>query len=480
MKRLLLIQIDGLSSSTLDKALQKKLMPGIQKLLQHGYTKRTIFSGLPSTTPAAQFSLMYGVSDAVVGFRFLIKEARNLLFIPTLPESITFLENKYQGTRSLLQGGTTIFSLFKGQSQTSISFGEFHHSKRIIFPFIKYVGNPLHVLAFLAKVTALLMIDRLEEKRAGHQAGLIQKFIHITKRVTHEVAVSQLSSYLTQEAVNRGDPVIWVNFSGYDILAHTYTPDHLFSLYFLSIVDIYVRNIFRSIQKSGVEYEVMIYSDHGQSDSVPIKEQYGKSLGEAIQALFPHLRIVELPKISLHSHVPIQDADLCLFHSGGLSLAYLPRLKQKLESDELEKEIPGFADKVSHIPGVEFVMTRDKKPKIMYQNKVYFVTNKTRFIPSLSNNEHELLNNQLLKLIDAPFGADAYIFGRMLSGRKVISFEDQLGTHGGFGGGQTKAFVISKNIQFAETKIRDFADIHQVLMTFLENNASGQNHLSKV
>ena len=68
---LVLVQIDGLSKRSLEKALAKN-MPTLRRFIgREGYQLHDVYSGLPSTTPAAQAELFYGARTAVPAFVFV-------------------------------------------------------------------------------------------------------------------------------------------------------------------------------------------------------------------------------------------------------------------------------------------------------------------------------------------------------------------------------------------------------------------------
>src|SRR4051794_37667276 len=68
---LLLIQVDGLARKQLEAAMGAGRMPFLQRLLTYdGYQMHTFYPGLPSTTPAVQAELYYGVKSAVPAFGF--------------------------------------------------------------------------------------------------------------------------------------------------------------------------------------------------------------------------------------------------------------------------------------------------------------------------------------------------------------------------------------------------------------------------
>jgi len=69
-RRFLIIQIDGLSRGILDRALADGGMRNTRRLLATGQLERRELSvGLPSSTPAFQAAIMYGVRPDIPGFR---------------------------------------------------------------------------------------------------------------------------------------------------------------------------------------------------------------------------------------------------------------------------------------------------------------------------------------------------------------------------------------------------------------------------
>ncbi len=63
---LVMIQVDGLAFNQLTRALRKRRMPFLRKLIRkRGYQLHTMYSGLPSSTPAVQAEIFYGIRCAV-------------------------------------------------------------------------------------------------------------------------------------------------------------------------------------------------------------------------------------------------------------------------------------------------------------------------------------------------------------------------------------------------------------------------------
>ena len=69
---LIMIQIDGLARSQFERAVRQNQLPFLSRSLKRGrFHLHSFYSGVPSTTPAVQGELFYGVRAAVPAFQFL-------------------------------------------------------------------------------------------------------------------------------------------------------------------------------------------------------------------------------------------------------------------------------------------------------------------------------------------------------------------------------------------------------------------------
>ena len=112
---LLLIQIDGLPRRQVEAAMAAGRMPFLRRLREHGrYPLHTFYSGLPSTTPAVQGELYYGVKTGVPAFSFLDRERgeMGMLFDPELARR--FEEKFAAHGEGLLKGGSSWSNIFSG------------------------------------------------------------------------------------------------------------------------------------------------------------------------------------------------------------------------------------------------------------------------------------------------------------------------------------------------------------------------------
>src|SRR5688500_6829665 len=144
---LLLLQIDGFGRSQLERALAKRRMPFLARLLdREGYELRTFYPGLPTTTPAVQAELYYGVRSAVPAFSFFDRAMKKLGRMWD-PEWAKAREAECaKQAEGLLKGGSSWSNIYTGGAgqfeshfcAASIGMGDLWRTKKIrnIFVFI--------------------------------------------------------------------------------------------------------------------------------------------------------------------------------------------------------------------------------------------------------------------------------------------------------------------------------------------------------
>ena len=114
---LVLIQVDGLSQTQFERAMVLRQMPFLSRMLrQERYDLRTLYSGVPSATPAVQGELFYGVRGAVPSFRFRDHQTgRSCRMFAPWPAAMVQARLGGQG-RGLLEGGSAYCDIFSGEA----------------------------------------------------------------------------------------------------------------------------------------------------------------------------------------------------------------------------------------------------------------------------------------------------------------------------------------------------------------------------
>jgi endonuclease/exonuclease/phosphatase family metal-dependent hydrolase len=292
---IVMIQVDGLSYNQLKQALKKKKMPFLRRLLKkERYQLYHQYSGLPSSTPAVQAELFYGVRGAVPAFSFMDRKSGRAvrMFDPdTAAEIERHLETK--GT-PLLVGGSAYSDIFTGGAEEShfcsstMGWGELLRATRpfaLMTLFLSNIYSFIRVFILLIVEFFLALADCFSGLIDGHNLGKELKFV--PTRVGICVLLRELVTIGAKIDVARGLPIIHLNFVGYDEQAHRRGPSSLFAHWGLKGIDDSIVRIWRAAKRSSRRsYEIWIYSDHGQEKSQSYIKEYGRTIEEVVSSLF--------------------------------------------------------------------------------------------------------------------------------------------------------------------------------------------------
>lgn len=231
---LLLIQIDGLARAQFDRAMASGKVPFISRLiLRHGCRLHTFYSGLPSTTPAVQAEIFYGIHSAVPAFSFYDRDAESIgvMYNPETAKRIEYeLAAKAEG---LLKDGSSWSNIYTGgagQEQShfcgaSMGFSDLWRTGKIrnIFLFgILHFPSFLRLLALLPIEFFIACGDAIRGLRRGQSAS--RELLLVAARVFICVGLRELVTLGARIDLTRGLPVIHVNFLGYDEQSHRRGP----------------------------------------------------------------------------------------------------------------------------------------------------------------------------------------------------------------------------------------------------------------
>jgi endonuclease/exonuclease/phosphatase family metal-dependent hydrolase len=275
---LLLIQIDGLPRRQVEAAMAAGRMPFLRRLRDHGqYPLHTFYSGLPSTTPAVQGELYYGVRAGVPAFSFLDRSIGEvgMLFDP---EWARRFEEKFAAHgEGLLRGGSSWSNIFSGgaapeESNFCVAHAGFGDAWR--------AGRIHEILMFLLlefpamlRITGLVLLELvigLPEAARGILKGqwFSQEVGMVLSRMCVGVALREIVTIGGKVDVSRGLPAVHVNFLGYDELSHRRGPGSRFAHWSLQGIDRAIKDLYLAAYRSQRrDYHVWIFSDHGQEET---------------------------------------------------------------------------------------------------------------------------------------------------------------------------------------------------------------------
>lgn len=474
-KGLVILHLDGVGHSFLERALREGRMPAVARLIEEeGYRSLEYRCGIPSTTPFCQAGILYGDNREIPSYRWWDKEAGLLVAFGHGSTFKKVAHRYFQDAEPLTRGGAVIGSCYPAGArdtfglayhETSYSGGEDSHSAlRVILPFFasgRRVGDWLrHAGWAIGRTTASAVTDGLRGRPPAAP--------YVLSDMLEEIFLHHVARYAVKQAMDRGYPAIYAGFYAYDETAHAFGPEDAYSFEMLKHVDRTIADI--AAHRTGGrgtpgEYELVILSDHGQVETDPFAGGDGRTLGELLAARLPGYAVSEF-KGGRHGPPPEEArGHLVLTYSGGLAHLYFTDRPGRLGSRELELLQPGLAAAIASLSRVAFVMLRDEDGGgllVHAGGRLRLGGGEARELLA-AYDEPDLLARQLQRLNSFERSGDMVIFGAFRGGRQV-NFEHQVGGHGSVGGEQVKPFLLVKEEWGIDVGgVEGAADLHPIL-----------------
>ena len=292
---LVILQIDGLSRTQLERALRHGRMPFLRELLdREEYRLLSNCSGVPSTTPAVQGELLYGEPQAVPAFNFIDRETgtERVLFEASSANAIA-AELEEQNGAGLLRNGASYSNVFAGGADEA----RFCSQTLSLENWLKR-ANPFSVLFMLilhavtlGRIVSLVFIEAvlgIYDFTCGvfGKHRLLPELKFALSRIGICILLRELVRLMVKADIVSGLPVIYANFLGYDEQAHRRGPSSAFAHWSLKGIDGTIKDIFRTATRAySREYHIIVLSDHGQEATVSYRRKYGIPIQDRITEL---------------------------------------------------------------------------------------------------------------------------------------------------------------------------------------------------
>ncbi len=492
------IQIDGLSHAHFQMALERGYLPSIARYLKHGNRLRSYLSGLPSTTPAAQAAIFYGIERGIPAFRWFEKSTGQIISCND-PDQVQYFREKLIGDRpGILTGGSSYSNLLDGgaaQSVFTVSsphpqtlFGRFGGSRLLLLLFLHPLRVTRMCLAIVSEyITELYDRNRARSKKVQPVKTGLFPFI----RIFCNVILREFQTFGVIADIYSGVPRIYTTYSGYDELAHQYGPASRTALKNLKYTDKRIGEVMRMLRYApGADYQLILLSDHGQTPGYPFEGKFGATLGEAVGAFLEDCdqttissgpleftrsqlgylseeidarpdtwrrRIYRHVKNSLQRKIGelvsetikvVAPGGIVITYSSSLAHLYIAGKKKRLTLAEIRKQQPLLLRFLSKHKGIGFLMARGSGDRVWFVHRGGELCCRREEIPSKEKlaflepyGEPELIFCLLFDFASDNSCGDMIIFGDYRNGQ-IACFDDQIGGHGSVGGDQSLPFLI--------------------------------------
>ena len=468
---LVMIQIDGLSHTQLRHALDGGKMPCLNRLLKReGYNLHTLYSGLPSSTPSVQAELFYGVKSAVPAFSFM-DQSSGKIFRMYEPSSAAGVEHRLEKKgEPLLKDGSAYCNIYTGGADnsnfcaSSLGWGAILKKANplaLSFLFLSNAYSFIRAAVLLVIELFLALVDFVSGVIDGH--NFLEELKFIPTRVGITILLRELITIGAKIDIARGMPIIHLNLIGYDEQAHRRGPSSKFAHWALKGIDDAIARIRRAAKSSACRnYDVWIYSDHGQERTLAYIKQYGRTIGEAVADVFDLLennrahvetnnfqgiqsqrvrqlggkKIQKFFQIHREAEEKIKESQISVTAMGPLGMVYLSNKMVPAERYRMAKKLVDFAK-------VPLVLVLDETDRLRAWNSEgeFVLPEQKEKVFGADHPFLEEVTHDFIELSRHQDAGDFIICGWQTNGTPY-SFPLENGAHGGPGSEETKAFAL--------------------------------------
>ncbi len=524
---LLVVQIDGLGEDVLRQAMTAGAAPTISRWLRSGSHRLTSWhTGTPATTPAGQAVLLHGDTHQVPGFRWYEKSTRRIM-VANHPRDAAVVERRLSDGRGLLaDGGVSVSNLFSGDAPLRVLTMS---DPRLDTPARRRVAAFVTMRSGLVGSFLLMVVEMIIELQQGRRQQrrdvrprVRRRSVFVALRAVTTVLLRNLSVSVVADFLARGAPVVYVDFVDYDEVAHHAGPYRAESIRTLDGIDNVLRLFEQVIGEMNRRYEIVVLSDHGQAQGEPFPQSVGCSLDQVVANLAgtqepdqvgvgsadaePAERwgpanvlltsaarqatmTGEAARRALHGRSTQESAGASVnlgpgqrdhVHrssrpvvaaSGSLAHIYLPDIAGRVDVDVVRAAHPRLLDGLRALPEIGVVLARCANGELLaFGADGWRVVTPAGTTGGAGGDPLAAYGPQapaaLAQLDTRAHVGDLVVLGSYDSHLgEVVAFEELVGSHGGAGGGQDRAVLVTP-AAWAPPADRELSgpDVHRMLL----------------
>ena len=444
---------------------------------------------LSSQTGASQAGILLGSNEDIPAFRWVEKETGTLMTCSAPPDCAEIERRLGTGIGLLTDGGASRGNLLSGEAEEVIlTVSRMDEEKKSNPGYRAFLANGdnvtrtlvLFVWEIILEWTAALRAIRRDVRPRGHRGG-----IYPLMRGALCVAVRDLivSGVLTD--MMRGRPAVYATFSSYDEVAHHSGLGRADTLEALRKLDDEFAQIDRARRYAPRPYEIVVLSDHGQTQGATFKQRNGYGLDELVErslsgggvsgiaggdeqhSMIGNAVTEATGKDHKRAKNDVSDQDVVVLGSGNLGLVYLMEENRRLTLEEIDARHPRLVAALREHPHVGWVLVRSSEhgavalgPRgahYLEDGRIEGEDPLAHFSPTAPL--HLLRTDGFAHVADLMVGS---FYDPALD--EGCAFEELISFHGGIGGFQTRPFILHPvSLELPPGPILGAASVHGIL-----------------
>jgi uncharacterized membrane protein YvlD (DUF360 family) len=465
------LEIDGLALPVLQRAMRNGSAPTMAHWLENG-THRLLGweTDLSSQTGASQAGILLGSNNDIPAFRWIEKETGKLM-VCSAPADCAEIERRHRVGRGLLaDGGASRGNLLSGEAEHVIlTASRSEAEKHANAGYRAFFANGFNVLRTLVlffwevalELAAAARQRRRDVRPRGHRGGYYP-FL----RAALCVVVRDLIVYGVLTDMMKGRPAIYATFSSYDEVAHHSGLEREDTMDALRKLDQQFGRIERARTYAARPYELVVLSDHGQTQGATFKQRNGFGLDRLVERSLERAQVAEIADGDensatvaravdeatgrrrwqrKHAAKPVAERQVAVLASGNLGLIYLLEEPRRLTLEEIESRHPRLVPSLLEHVHVGWLLVHSEAdgalalgPRGMRQLESGRVTGEDPLAAFSATAAQHLLRSDGFE--HAPDIAVGSFYDDALE--EGCAFEELISFHGGLGGPQTRPFVL--------------------------------------
>jgi uncharacterized membrane protein YvlD (DUF360 family) len=484
------LEIDGLALPVLQRAMRDGSAPTMARWLAEDTHVLTEWeTDLSSQTGASQAGILLGSNEDIPAFRWVEKETATLMTCSAPPDCAEIERRRSSGVGLLVDGGASRGNLLSGEAEDVIlTVSRMEAEKKSNPGYRAFLANGDNVtrtfVLFLWEVilewTAAARAIRRDVRPRGHRGG-----IYPLMRGALCVFVRELITSGVLTDMMRGRPAVYATFSSYDEVAHHSGLERADTLEALRKLDQQFAQIERACRYAPRPYEIVVLSDHGQTQGATFKQRNGYGLDELVerslargdvsgiaggdeQSSMVGLAVGEATgKQAKRPKNDVSNRDVVVLGSGNLGLVYLMEERRRLTLEEIEERHPQLLTAMRSHPHVGWLLVRSSEhgPVVLGANGMHHLADGRvdgddplgAFSPTAAR--HLLRTDGFEHVADIMVGS---FYDPDLE--EGCAFEELICFHGGIGGPQTRPFILHPtHLRVPAGPILGAASVHGIL-----------------
>jgi uncharacterized membrane protein YvlD (DUF360 family) len=508
------LQLDGVGHDVLLDAVGKGLMPTVARWLGAGAGDRPTHRLQPwrtdwsSQTGASQLGILHGSNHDVPAFRWYEKSRREVMVCnrPTSAAELQARAVEYAGHDGLLAGdGASRGNLFSGGAGEqalvlSIATRRRGPDTRSRAGYFAYFSDPANAvrtaLSFVAEVGREIgqstRARRTRQRPRVSRGGLYPFVRAFATVVERDVVVAAVMGDLLA-----GRTAVYADLVAYDEVAHHSGPASRDAEKVLQRLDRSLALIEKVTEHAPRPYRIVVLSDHGQSPGETFRARYGLTLGDLVRAGCG----LPVPRRARRTHSgaearaavraalrrpveeggehepPTRGSDPVVLASGNLGLVSFPDVPHRMTKEEIDARHPALLPTLANHPGIGFLLVRSER----HGGVVLGAYGAEIPLDDLDDDPGPLAAfgpgaaGVVRRTHTFPHTADIMVnsFHDPADG-EVLAFEEQIGSHGGLGGAQSRPFLLSPLALSAPVadgaELAGAEQVHHVLRRWLKES----------